>query len=304
MVTTGPCSTGHPGYSATYWNPYDNFTAAQVRRDLTYQYGVHDTGIVVDYAVDQEANAAWYPNTVGYNQFAATIPTLLSEVRPGAPLWMGLIVSPDLFAANETSWGFLESEVPKFEHVADDLYRNYGTRITGWLIPTEPDQKVVATYDLSYQYGAWLRQIDDYLHTHDGNKRVMIAPGMPSAIYAGLTPSQFVHEMQPMMAVAHMDIWNLQDGFGMTAWTSAQEAQGFALANYYAAQVGATTWADVYTPSSSTPDQWEPYLRAIASAGTSTLSQWTFPDYMDPSNTGSNANAGADYNAYKRYCNG
>jgi hypothetical protein len=301
--TTTTCPTGQPGFGYSFWNPYDNWTATQINQEIQSQRRVNDGGIVVDWSVDQEANAAWYPNSVGYSNFENTIPSLVSAAKAsGQRLWLGLVVSPTLFQQEGNNWSFLEAEVPKFEAVANDLYRQYGSSIQGWYIPTEPNQTNVATYNLSYQYGAWLAQIDGYLHTHDGDKSVMIAPEMPSAIQAGLTPRQFIQEMQPMMAVAKMDVWNFEDGYGMTGWTPSQEAAGFALAQRYGAQYHGSVWADVYTPSTATPAQWEPYLQAIAATGTSQLSQWTFPEYMDPTNTSSNANASADYNAYYQYC--
>jgi hypothetical protein len=304
-ATTAPCPTGQAGYSYMFWNPYDNWTAAQMTSALASGRAVHDNGVIIDYAVDQEANAAWYPDRAGYNLFESTIPSLLSVTRSSAqPVWMGLIVSPNLFAQKANNWVFLESEVPKFEAVADDLYRQYGTAIQGWYIPTEPGQSNVSTYDLSYQYGVWLRQIDDYLHTHDGNKPVMIAPEMPSAVLSGVSPAQFAREMQPMMAVAHMDVWNFEDGFGMTGWTVAQEAAGFAAAQSNATADHTTVWADVYTPSNSSPAQWEPYLKGIAATGTTTLSQWTFGEYMAPGTTSYNPRSVADYQAYASYCNG
>jgi hypothetical protein len=300
-----PCATGQPGFTQSFWDPYDNWSIAQIQQELGFQHQLGDNGLIVDWSVDQEANAAWYPDALGYGYFENSIPNLVSAARSSnVPLWMGLIVSPSLFAANGNSWNFLEGEVPAFERVADDLYRQYGSAIRGWYIPTEPSQANVATYALSYQYGAWLNQIDGYLHTHDGNKQVMIAAQMPSAANSGLTPTQFVQEIQPMMAVAHMDVWNFEDGFGMTGWTPQQEAAGFALAKQYASSAHATVWADVYTPPASTPSQWEPYLRAIAGARISQLTQWTFPVYMDPNVTTFNAQAAADFQSYSTYCAG
>lgn len=276
---------------------------AQVDQDLGWQSQVDDDGIIVDWSVDQEADAAWYPDQVGYGYFESTIPTLVAATAAaGQPLWMGLIVSPTLFQQDANSWSFLEAEVPRFEAVADDLYRQYGSTITGWYIPTEPNQTNVATPALSLQYGTWLSQIDAYLHTYDGDKQVMIAAEMPSAALTGLTPHQFVQEMQPMMSVAHINVWDFEDGFGMTGWTPQQEARGFSLAIHYGDQDGDAVWADVYTPASSTPLQWEAYLHAIAGAGTSVFSQWTFNDYMDPSNITSNVVSAVDFIDYFIYC--
>jgi len=304
-TTTAVCPTGQAGFSYSFWNPYDNWTIAQISQEIRSQRQLNDNGIIVDWAVDQEADAAWYPDGAGYNDFENTIPTLVSAARSsGERLWMGLIVSPTLFQTDGNSWSFLEAEVPKFEKVADDLYRQYGPSIAGWYIPTEPNQTNVSTYSLSYQYGAWLHQIDSYLHTRDGDKKVMIAAEMPSAALSGLTPTQFVQEMQPMMSVADMDVWNFEDGFGMTGWTPQQEAAGFGLAQQYGADYRASVWADVYTPAASTPAQWEPYLHAIAATGTSQLTQWTFPEYMDPSVTVDNGAASVDFDAYNSYCDG
>ena len=304
-LSYSPCSTGRPGFGATFWDPYYSPSTTQMASEVRAQGNVHDSTYVVDWAVDEDANnATWYPNGLGYPVFSDMIPKLINTLAPsGAPLWMGLVVGPGLSSANSNNWTWLETQVPLFERVADDLYRLYGKSITGWYIPSEPGESIVASYDNSYQYGAFLRQIDDYLHTHDGNKRVMIAPAMPSAIYNNLTPYQFVLQMQPMMAVAHMDIWNLQDGFGMTGWSAAQEAAGFALARQYGLQYGSRIWADVYTPNNSTPAQWEPYLQALAPYS-DVLSQWTFPQYLDPGDTADNPNAAAFYSAYSSYCGG
>jgi hypothetical protein len=297
------CPSGHVGFTASFWNPYDDWTLAQTTAELQAQRQVAEEGVIVDWAVDQEAGAAWYPSRLGYHYFENTLPTLLAAARSlNQQVWMGLIVSPNLFQVNGNSWSFLAQEVPRFEAVADELYRLYGASIAGWYIPTEPDQSNVSSYSLSYQYGAWLRQIDDYLHQHDGDKRVMIALQMPSAVNSGLTPLQFVQEAQPMMSVAHMDVWNVEDGFGMTGWTPAQEAAGFTLARQYASQDGASVWADVYTPSNAPPSQWEPYLAAIAATGVTQLTEWTFPDYMDPSSPAATTNEVSNFLSYSAYC--
>lgn len=297
-----PCPTGQPGFSHTFWDPYDDWSPSQVQQDAAWRSYFNDNVVIIDYAVDQEANAAWYPDTLGYSYFEPTIPNVLAGTS--GTVGMGLLVSPNEFSQYSNDWNFLEAELPKFEAVADDLYRQYGSRIRYWYIPTEPDQSNLSTYDLSYQYGAWLNQIDSYLHTHDGDLPVTIAVDMPSAVNAGITPYQFVQEMQPMMSDANMDVWMLEDGFGMTGWTPQEEAAGFSLAEQYATSDNAAVWADVYTPASSTPTQFEPYLQTIANVGTYTFIQWTFPDYMDPSYTTSNGNAADDYNSYYSYCVG
>lgn len=299
------CPESRPGFGYSFWNPYDNWSAAQVASELARQQSVKENGLIVDWAVDQEANAAWYPNTLGYSYFEDTLPTVVSAAHSaGMPLWMGLIVSPNLFADNGNDWSFLEAELPKFEAVADDLYQQYGSEITGWYVPTEPTQSNFATYALSVQYGQWLGQLTAYLHTHDGNKQVMIAAEMPSASLTGVTPTQYAQELAPAMAVAGIDVWNVEDGFDMTGWTPAEEAAGFTVLQQEAAANHTAVWADVYTGSNSTPAQFEPYLQAIAATGTHQLSQWTFPDYMDPDNTAANPSAASEFSQYAAYCAG
>lgn len=302
-LTSSPCTTGKAGFGATFWEPYYNPSSAQMTAQINAQRAVNDNTYIFDWAVDEDANnATWYPNGLGFPVFSDALPKLINALAPsGGSLWMGLVVAPSLDSKMSNNWSWLQTQVPLFERVADDLYRLYGRSIKGWYIPNEPDESVVSTYDHSYQYGAFLRQIDDYLHTHDGNKPVMIAPMMPSAIYTNLTPSQFIQQMQPMMAVAHMDVWNLEDGFAMTGWSPSQEAQAFALAQTYASQYGSHIWADLYTPNNATPAQWTPYLQALAPYS-EVLSQWTFGQYLDPNDTADNPMAAAYYSSYRSYC--
>jgi hypothetical protein len=299
------CQLGRPGFAASFWNPYDDWSRSEVIAEMRAQQAVGDDTIVVDYAVDQEADAAWYPDGLGYRRFESTIPTLVAAARvTGEHLWMGLVVSPTLFAAQSTSAAFLAGEVPRFEAVAADLWRLYGSSIAGWYMPTEPTEADVATAPLSAQYGAWLGTVDRWLHTHAGDRRVMIAAEMPSAVLSGITPRRFIQQLQPMMAMAGIDVWDVEDGFAMTGWSPAEEAQGFAAAEGQAHHDGTTIWADVYTPPDSTPQQWEPYLDAIAAAGVGVLSEWTFAEYMDPDAPAPNPAAAADYAAYRAYCAG
>lgn len=299
-----PCPTGNAGFFGTFWNPYDDASVANLQNDTAAE-GVVGVGLnIVDWTLDADAgNDTAYPNGLGYPVFNDFVDHLFSALPSGAQVWMGLSVAPNSDAANDTNWSYLMGKLALQERLADDLYAKYGSRFLAWEVPDEPGENVVSTYNNSYQYGAYLQQLDDYLHTHDGNKPVAIAPAMPSAANVGLTPLQFVQQMQPMMQIAHMDVWNLQDGFGMTGWTTAQEVAGFQQADAYVAQYGGYVDADVYTPTTSRPSAFEPYLQALAPYVT-TLTEWEFPEYLNPWNYQTDPNAQSDFLAYRDYCDG
>ncbi|MGH9123988.1 MAG: DUF4434 domain-containing protein [Acidimicrobiales bacterium] len=307
-LTYSPCSTGSAGFGFSFWNPYDDPGTSAITTDYDYQNDVNELGYVVDWSIDEDAHDADYPTHLsGYSVFNTAIPDLLSGIPSRAAIFFGLGVGPSTVPANWTNWSWLETQLTLYENLADDLYSQYGSRVKGWYIPTEPNEALLSNYSDAYQYGVWLGQITSYLHSHDGNHGVMVALLSASAQANGDSMVQFAQQAWPMMANAGFganDVWNIEDGFDLTSpqWTTSQEIAGFQQFHAYASESGGgQVWSDIYTPASATPTQFEPYLQALAPY-TNLESQWLFYEYMDPPNTAQNPNALSDFDSYYTYC--
>jgi hypothetical protein len=304
----------NPGFTATFVSPYwfdGKDDAAQLKTQFAAQKQAGVNTVIIEWSAHEDAMTAAYPAnpTLGYGAFNDAVPQYVAAAKAaGLTVWMGLIVAPDMYEnqANITSASWLAGQATRFQKLADDLYGKYGSSIAGWYIPVEPGNNMLKTPAGAARIGGWLGSISSYLHTHDGKKPVMVSPSMPSAESAGLSPEQFVAEMQPMVAAAHIDVWNLQDGFEMTSWSPEQEANAFAAAQALVQKYNAKLWASVYTPAvdgnGTVPlSRLVPYLRAIAETGT-TLSTWEFAQYLDPDASQANgAQMTTNFAQYRSY---
>ena len=287
-VAAEKCASKASTFSGTFWSPYDDWSVGDMESMFREQasVGIHST--IVVWSVHLDANDAAYPSSpgLGYSRFNDSIPKLVEASRAaGQKLWMGLIVAPDGFPAHHEDTAWLGAFVKRSEAVAHDLNALYGDTIAGWYVPTEPAYADIDTASKARTYAGWLGHLTGYLHSHDGNKPVMVSPTMPSAIYTGATATQYVELLKRLIVSTKVDVWNLQDGFRMTAWSPTQEAAAFVLAKKYTRAVGSALWASVYTPprdGNGTPlsvAQMAPYLDAISATGTP-LTQWTYNDYF------------------------
>ena len=285
-----------PGFSASFWSPYWFFNRADQAGDLAAflaaQRSSGSDQVILDWTVDADphaSDAAYLASpTLGLGAFNDTVDALLPAAKAaGMKVWVGLVVAPDSWAkpANFTSESFLSKQLVLTNAVADDLYSRYHNEIDGWYVPVEPSWDMIATPKRALRLGEWYRGITDHLHALSGLP-VMVSPSMPYAALAGHSALDFVDAMRPMVAAAGVDVWNIQDGFEMTAWTPTQEVAALVRARSLVQRYGGTLWADLYTPPSDSNGQVPvakllPYLSAIAAAGIPE-SQWLFADYFAP----------------------
>ncbi|WP_374008615.1 DUF4434 domain-containing protein [Leifsonia sp. LS-T14] len=310
-VAAERCASRASTYSGTFWSPYDDWSVGDMESTFREQSSVGIRSTIVVWSVHLDANDAAYPSSpsLGYSRFNDSIPKLVQAARAtGQKLWMGLVVAPDGFPAHHEDTAWLTGFVNRSKAVAHDLYALYGNTIAGWYVPTEPGFADIDTAGEAKTYAGWLGQLTAYLHSHDGNKPVMVSPFMPSAIYTGASATRYVQLLKPLIDTAKVDVWNLQDGFGMTAWSPSQEAAAFTLAKSYTRAAGSALWASVYTPArdgNGTPvsvARMAPYLDAIAATG-ATLSQWTYNDYFSGTRaTTDRALRVANLAAYRAWC--
>jgi hypothetical protein len=224
---------------------------------------------------------------------------------------MGLLVAPNVFepAGAITNATLLDELATRTLALAADLYSKYGPSIHGWYLPIEPNNKTIRSPQIAQIQGDWIGRITDALHTAYPGIPVMSSPSMPTAILDGKTAMQFVDQFAPVFERAHVDVWNIQDGFKMTAWTPAQEVAALLHAQQLAQQHGAEVWADLYTPGPNstgtaqvTTSKMIPFLTAIGSAGIR-LSSYMFSAHMNPDTTLTGGAARhTSYQEYLAYC--
>ncbi len=283
----------NPGFSAAFWSPYWFFgrSDAELRSALAAQKAAGSTNVIISWAVDSDAKDAAYPSAskLRLARFDNAVGKLVSADKSlGLSTWMGLVVAPDSWAKSKkfTSAKFRKQQVRLADKVADDLWKRYGKQIAGWYIPIEPSLAMISTPTRAKHLGQFYEAIAKHLHKLSGRK-VMVSPSMPYAWSAGVSPETFIAHMAPMVRAAkHVNVWNLQDGFEMTGWSPAQEANAFLKAKALVAKTGAKLWADVYTPATDgngdvSVAKLVPYLRALAATGVP-LSEWLYTDYLAP----------------------
>ncbi|MDR1999489.1 MAG: DUF4434 domain-containing protein [Frankiaceae bacterium] len=322
--SSSPPATSKPAkFDSSFWTPYDDLTQPQMESALRAQKAVGENGVIIDWALDQDPGAMDVAyaggQLAGYRQFNSFIDKLIAAARTvgGIPVYMGLIVAPDTFDSLISTPSGIASEVDLTARLADDLYQKFGSAIKGWYIPTEPLYNEVNSPAKAANYVSFLSGATNYLHHHDGNLPVMIAPYVPSAATAGASATAFVSALgrNGLFANSGIDIWNLQSGYGMTAWTPADEVAACQAAQAAVAGVGSSLlapgyahpaiWGDIYTPKRDTNGKlyplmdFAPFMTAMGGLNIP-LTQWEFPTYMNPDPTAPNASPG-NYAAYQQY---
>jgi hypothetical protein len=243
--------------------------------------------------------------------FIDALPSFLRTARSlGLNVWMGLVVSPGTLetdaAANDRP--LLDAIAQQTITVAADVYARFGTDFQGWYLPIEPDNLTIRSPQTAALHGDWIGQITDELHALS-NLPVMASPSMPRAIFDNKSPLTFIEEMKPVFERAGVDVWNIQDGYKMTAWTPTQEVQALRRARAIVESFGAEIWAVLYTPGPNdegvgqvTTEIMITYLDAIGREGFQ-LSSYMFTSHMNPDATLKGGPARVrSYEQYTDYC--
>lgn len=126
----------------------------------------------------------------------------------GTSVVLGLTNSNN-WATNAGNYAWLNYQLVTDEHVADRLYSLYHGWFSGWYIPNEVDDYILATPSETAATTWFFNTLSQYLHTHDGNLTVMASPFFQNTWQ---TPAQFGQGVSQMFA--KVDVVNLQDGAG------------------------------------------------------------------------------------------
>lgn len=277
-------------------DPTINWTQAQYSQDFQRMTGAGIRSVVVQWTVDQDANQAYYPSSAGwYPQASNMVGTIMSAAQATnvSQVWLGLANTYDWQAhASDSSW--LYNQLYADEKTADQLYALYGSKVTGWYVSDEVNDKLLSTSADVGPMTWFFSSLTSYLHSHDGDKPVMESP-----TYANLTesPAQFAASCQRVLG--SLDVLNVQDSGGSGYEQPSDIKNWFtALHNQFS---GSTTaiWdnPDLFSADGPIPSaQLQADLKATAGL-VSSYSGFEFITQLDPTIVGTASNL----NAYKSY---
>lgn len=307
MLAAGPASADipspQPRFSATFVDPYSiwNTTDAQLDSMFASQAadgvdtailqwtGVYDSGTI---------RTIYSPSSTSGFEAASTdlLPRFLNSAqRHGITIQLGLVLKSDLLDDPQTRGDedLLNRIARADATIAKDLENRYGSLFTGWYIPTEPGYQTISNPTLEQLHTKYLTAIASSLHSLTPNKSVMVSPSVPRGIEGNLTGSQFVAALAPLIRSTGIDIWNLQDGFMMTAWTAADNRALVEQGQSVARETHATVWVTLFVPSPSDRengsnaaniDELRNDLAAVTATG-ATATLWTYDTSLNPDGT-------------------
>lgn len=307
---------GSPRFSSTFIDPYSVFNATQTRLDAMFdaQRAAGITTVIVQWTAAERADgsfAATWPAgpETGYLPFDTVLERILRAAeRYDTDVWLGLALRSELLDAPETRDDPVAlRRVAEVTHAhASDLIRQFPGRFTGWYIPSEPGYQTVADPDRLARHMNFIGSIASQLKAVAPRVPVMISPSVPRAIEGDLTGVEFMDRLLPMMLNPHIDVWNLQVGYKMTAWSPGSNAALLRTGDRVARATGGAVWATFYVPGpgdSNYPIDLAElllHMRAVDDVGVP-MSMWTFDSSMnpDPARSGWEARA-ALFDAYVR----
>jgi hypothetical protein len=300
-------------FSATYVDPYAVWGASDARLDAMFaaqhRVGI-DTAIVqwTGWFYDDGSVGTTYPasSATRFRTVDTTLPRILaSAARNHVRIWLGLGLRYDLFdaAATRASTTEFAHEAAADRTLAADLLAKYRGRFVGWYVPNEPGYQSITSSSVQRVQTAFLRTLTTGLATLPQRLPTMISPCVPRATEGGLSGTEFVQRLEPMMRDAGIDVWNLQDGHAMTSWSPTQDLAMLRAGKAAAARAHASVWATLYTPGpgaagTMTTSGLFADLDAIRAAGVPVTS-WTFESAFDAGATKSGSDTrAATYRAY------
>lgn len=313
-AVTGSCLRAN-AITATFLDPYDFWDPSDERLSRTF-VGMHDAGIstlIVQWngarRADGTVATTYVPSTAtGFTAWSTTLPRILREAQEHhIAVWLGLVLQSNVLddPATRDDAHLLEEIATEDRVLAADLFRQYPGQFAGWYIPTEPGYASVSSDERRTLHTQYLASITGALRKLGRDLPVMVSPAVATAATAGRTGTWFIDRMTPMMMDAGVDVWNIQTGFKMTAWTAEDDADIVRAARDTVHGTGISIWADAYTPGpgqSNGPtnfDELHQEMEALSATG-APISTWTFDAAMNPDPARSDAAARAAlYDSYR-----
>ncbi|GAA3342735.1 hypothetical protein GCM10017714_32370 [Curtobacterium pusillum] len=308
-----PLAMGAGRFGATYINPYRVFNERDERLDRMFanQRHIGITTAIVQWTAhiyEDGSASTTYPAgpSTGFGAFDTVLPRLLdSAARHEVDVWLGLAVRPDVFDKPDTmdSDAVFENDARVDHLLATDLLDQFEGRFVGWYLPSEPGFQSVVDQRVQAKQTAFLSTVTSGLKSIAPELPIMISPCIPRAIEGGRSGVWFIERLIPMMNGAGVDVWNLQDGFCMTAWTPAENLEMLRAGTAAAERAGATAWATLYTPGPGDDGRFDfpslaENLDVVREAGLP-LTTWTFDSALNPDPSVPDAEARAEmWHAY------
>jgi hypothetical protein len=237
------------------------------------------------------------------------LPRFLSAAHRGrVSVVLGLVLKSDLLDDPQTRGdaALLDQIAREDSTLAEDLLLKYRGQFDGWYIPTEPGYETVSDSAVTEIQTSYLKAIASSLHAL-ADLPVMVSPSVPRAVEGNLSGVDFVNALAPIIRDSGIDIWNLQDGFMMTAWNSAENRALVERGQAIARSAGASIWVTLYVPGPADvengSDPVDPVmlrndLAAVTATGAE-AAMWTFNSAMNPDP--SLPNAGQRATLYESY---
>ncbi|WP_424937740.1 MULTISPECIES: DUF4434 domain-containing protein [Bacteria] len=302
VPTAGPVAA--PGrIGATHLDPYSVFNASSARLDALFraQKAAGIDTVIVQWtgALTASGVVTTYPASAstGFGAWDTVLPRLLASAKQnGVTVWLGLVLKSSLLdlPGTRADAALLDRIARDDVTLAADLLSKYPGQFAGWYIPTEPGYATIADPALTALHSQHLKKIVDGLDALPSTLDVMVSPSVPRAIEGGLSGVEFVSRLAPLIEDTGVDVWNLQDGYKMTAWTPAQNRALIEKGKELAAPAGAEVWATIYTPGPGEangpvdPVGFFEDLDTVSATG-APVTIWTFVSAMDPDPTRSHA---------------
>jgi hypothetical protein len=312
-------------FSSTFIDPYFDSNAQNIAAALDSMKNANINEVIVGWSAYHTSDSSSMNIVTAYNGASitgvyrggtlttSTFNTFVSALLEQAGLrnmrvFLGLFLdgSYERKDRSETEW---DEWVAISKALSDDLYAKFGSSFDGWYIPCEPADYHINTSEEAALVGAKFGEVIDYIHTRNGNKKVIISPTMPTAILDNKTALQFLDGVEPILSASHADRWELQDGFMMTAWNPITIKEAFEKAKTLAGRYNADLRACMYTPVRLNDDsgyvefdRMLEFVEAIKSTGTK-VTMYQFSYFMDtaPKNDAYAAHAAQMRSNYEKY---
>ncbi|MGH9124799.1 MAG: DUF4434 domain-containing protein [Acidimicrobiales bacterium] len=278
-----------PSYSVFAWS------ATRYQQELGNMRTVGIRNVIDQWTVDMDANQAYYPDPVTwYPEYADMVGALLSAARSNQMgVWLGL---GNVYAwqAHAGDYQFLSNQLYVDERTADQLWARYPGQVAGWYVSNEVDDGLLANPSLVAPMTWFFSSLAAYLHTHDGDLKVMTSP-----TYSGLHESTAAFASSAQAVMGSLDVLNVQDGGGSGYIRAANISDWFSALSAALYGTGTALWqdADMYSPGGPmAPATLQSDLQATC-GDAAARTGFSFSTQMDPLDL----KTSYFYNAYKNY---
>lgn len=277
-------------------SPVFAWSAARYDQELRDMRGVGITSVIDQWSVDMDAKASYYVSPAAlYPTGADMVGSLMASAgRLHTSVWLGLGNVYD-WQSHATDGAWLQAQLDVDKRIADQLWALYPGKIAGWYISNEVDDVLLSTPAAIGPMTSFFTSLADYLHTHDGNLKVMASP-----TYSGLHQSVTQFAQSTKSVLGALDVLNVQDGGGSGYIGASDITNWFSALSAALAGTRTALWqdADMYASPSGpmAPAQLQADLKATCGYAVARTG-FSFTTQMGPADLGTSFY----YDAYKAY---